>query len=64
MFIPHFCSPNIDPSKRRLSILNRRLEMLRLFRDSLESRLAAMDAAITTLEAQIHRIDKSENEMN
>ena len=53
------CSPQIDFANRRRRFQLRKLEMLQLFRDSIERRLSAINASIKTLESQIER-DKEE----
>ena len=57
------CSSNSDKTSRRKRFQSRKLEMLRFFRDSLERRLSAIDASISTLESQIER-DKTTKESN
>ncbi|WP_320667708.1 hypothetical protein [Prochlorococcus sp. MIT 1307] len=49
------CSTKINYSKRRNRYQNRKLELLNYIKDSLERRLAAITASISTLENQIER---------
>jgi hypothetical protein len=60
MFPPFGCCPgiNCDPSDARSSRLRhqeRKLRMLSFWRDGLERQLAAINAAISTLEQQMQR---------
>lgn len=55
MFIADLCNPAISPSQRRNSFHKRKLEVLSIYRDSLERRIAAINASIQTLEDQINR---------
>lgn len=55
MFIADFCNPGISPTQRRNSFHKRKLEVLSIYRDSLERRIAAINASIQTLEDQINR---------
>ncbi len=55
MIVSNFCLSNEDAHKRRYYFQTRKLEMLKYFRDSLERRIASVNAAITTLETQIER---------
>lgn len=51
MFFPPFCMPSSTESRRQYQ--RYKLEMMKAFRDSLETRLAAINAAISTVEQQI-----------
>ena len=55
MLLSEFCNPNLDAKNRRYYVHKRRLEMLTFYRDSLERRIAAINASIQTLEDQIQR---------
>tara|TARA_Y100001968_G_scaffold120578_1_gene109789 strand:+ start:1474 stop:1656 length:183 start_codon:yes stop_codon:yes gene_type:complete len=50
-----FCFKTSTREKRRQIFQKRKLEMLSLFRDGLERKLAAVNASINTLENQISR---------
>ncbi|MBW4461120.1 MAG: hypothetical protein KME47_12910 [Nodosilinea sp. WJT8-NPBG4] len=50
MFLP-FCAPPSAESRRHYQ--RYKLEMMKSWRDSLETRLAALNAAISTVEQQI-----------
>lgn len=50
-----FCLESIENVKNRLRYHERKLAMLKLYKDSLERRLAATIASIETLEEQIKR---------
>jgi hypothetical protein len=52
--LPPFCASSC-PSDWRQKHQKRKLEMLLFWRDGLERQLAALNAAISTLEAQIER---------
>ncbi|MGC6483532.1 MAG: hypothetical protein ACON4T_08220 [Synechococcus sp.] len=54
MFPPFLCS-NASSADWRRHHHNRKLEMLRFWRDGLERQLAAINASISTLEEQIAR---------
>lgn len=54
MLPPFLCSPT-SGSDWRKHHHQRKLEMLRFWRDGLERQLAAINASITTLEGQIAR---------
>ena len=56
-----FCNTDKYSYRARLQI--KRLNMLKYFRDSLERRLSAVNASISTLESQIER-DSSVEEAN
>ena len=60
MFITDFCSSNDSADKRKRNYRNKKLEVLNLYRDSLERRIAAISASIEVLEQQINRDDNSE----
>tara|TARA_Y100001968_G_scaffold319010_1_gene349993 strand:- start:1864 stop:2052 length:189 start_codon:yes stop_codon:yes gene_type:complete len=49
------CSQGKNVQQRRLYIHKKKLEMLRFFKDSLERRISAVNASISTLETQIDR---------
>lgn len=51
MFFPPFCMPPSTESRRQYQ--HYKLEMMKAFRDSLETRLAAVNAAISTVEQQL-----------
>ena len=55
MFIADFCSSNDTAHKRKRNYQNRKLELLKLYRDSLERRIASINASIEVLEKQIDR---------
>lgn len=50
-----FCDSSISSEGRRLAFHKKKLEMLNFFKDSLERRISAVNAAIKTLETQIER---------
>ncbi|MGB3311189.1 MAG: hypothetical protein WBG32_23670 [Nodosilinea sp.] len=50
MFLP-FCAPPSAASRREYQ--HHKLEMMKFWRDALETRLAALNAAISTVEQQI-----------
>ena len=52
---PETCDNTPNLSNRKSRYQKRKLEFLNYIRDSLERRLAAIDASITTLEKQIAR---------
>ena len=58
---PFFCQPSCDSSHRRGHYQQRKLEMLRFWRDGLERQLAAVTAAMSTLEGQIQRDHNEES---
>ena len=62
MFITDFCSSNDSPHKRKLNYQNKKLELLKLYKDSLERRIAAINASIEVLEQQINKHNEQENE--
>jgi hypothetical protein len=49
------CAPGAEVSKVWRQHQERKLRMLRFWRDSLERQLAAADAAVSTLERQMDR---------
>tara|TARA_Y100001968_G_scaffold326149_1_gene368696 strand:+ start:784 stop:993 length:210 start_codon:yes stop_codon:yes gene_type:complete len=49
------CLNPTTPEKRRQMFQKRKLELLVLFRDSLERRLAAVNASIDTLRSQMEK---------
>ncbi len=53
---------NLSCSSRRNKIHKRKLEFLKFVRDSLERRLAAVNASIVTLENQIKRDESINND--
>ena len=55
MFISDICTSANSPEKRRTYFHKRKLEMLTMYRDSLERRISAISASIKTLEEQIDR---------
>ncbi len=54
MIITDFCGSTSNPNERRKRYQSRKLEMLTFLKDSLERRLAAVNASINTLEVQIN----------
>ena len=62
MFIADFCSSNGTANKRKRNYQNKKLELLTLYRESLERRIAAVAASIDVLEEQInnHKIQDDE----
>ncbi len=60
MFISDSCTSANSSRQRRHYFHKRKLEMLSIYRDSLERRIAAISASIETLEAQIKRDDDLE----
>ena len=55
MLINDFCINEEMMAKRRLNFKQRKLELLKLYKDSLERRIAAMNASIDVLQSQIDR---------
>ncbi len=55
MFIADFCTSNDTADKRKRNYQNRKLELLKLYKDSLERRIASINASIEVLEKQIDR---------
>ena len=60
MFPPFSCSPCADGDLQRHH-QERKLRMMRFWRDGLERQIAALTAAISTLEQQIERDQASSN---
>ncbi len=52
MFYPFCCPPSPEARRQHQQF---KLDMMKAFRDSLETRLAAMNAAISTVEQQIRQ---------
>lgn len=50
MFFPFCCAPSPEARRQQQQF---KLEMMKAFRDSLETRLAAINAAINTVEQQL-----------
>jgi hypothetical protein len=50
MFFPFCCVPSAEARRQQQQF---KLEMMKAFRDSLETRLAALNAAIRTVEQQL-----------
>ena len=61
MLPPFFCQPSCESSSWRSHHQQRKLETLRFWRDGLERQLAAVTAAMTTLEGQIQRDHSDES---
>ena len=56
MIISGFCGgSNTSKQERKVYFQQKRLEVLSYYRDSLERRMAAIDASIDTLKMQIDR---------
>ncbi len=53
MFLNSVCSTSSNPKERRIRYQERKLEFLTYMRDSLERRLSAINASISTLQKQI-----------
>ena len=53
--ISDYCGTDFTLKKRRLFINKRKLEMLSIYRDSVERRIAAINASIEKLNEQIER---------
>ncbi len=47
------CNTNIDFTRRKARYMNRKLEMLIILRDTIERRLAGLNASIDKLKEQI-----------
>ncbi len=60
--ISEFCRDSLINKKRRQKFHQRKLELLYVFRDSLERRLSGINASINTLEEQINRDQASDLE--
>ena len=56
------CSSSDNNGVFRKRYQHRKLNMLMMYRDSIERRLAAINASISTLETQIERDSYNENE--
>lgn len=54
------CAGAVSPSEARLRHQQRKLQMLRFWRDGVERQLAALDASISTLQQQIQRDGESQ----
>ena len=52
MFFPFCCPPSPEVRRQQQQF---KLDMMKAFRDSLETRLAAINAAINTVEQQIRQ---------
>jgi hypothetical protein len=52
MFFPFCCAPSPEARRQQQQF---KLEMMKAFRDSLETRLAALNAAISTVEQQMRQ---------
>ncbi len=59
MFISDICSSNDSAKKRRYSFNKKKLEVLQFYKDSLERRIAALEASISIILEQLER-DKEE----
>ncbi|MGB3294938.1 MAG: hypothetical protein WBB01_18300 [Phormidesmis sp.] len=57
MFFPFFCAPY---GSARKDYQRYKLEMLKAARDAMETRLAAIDAAIATIERQTADLESTE----
>ncbi len=55
MFITDFCSSNGTAQKRKRNYQAKKLELLTLYKESLERRIAAIAASIEVLENQISK---------
>jgi hypothetical protein len=62
MFPPFLCCDAKDSSGVIRRHRERKLTMLRFWRDGAERQLAALDAAISTLERQMQRDDSSQSQ--
>ena len=61
MLITDFCLSNESSTNRKKNYQTKKLELLKLYRDSLERRTAAISASIEVLETQINRDNISED---
>jgi hypothetical protein len=61
MFPPLCCDSGVDQASRRRHHKSRKMAMLTLWRDSLERQLAAVTAAMDTLQRQIDRDAQSDS---
>jgi hypothetical protein len=52
MFFPFCCAPSPEARRQHQQF---KLDMMKAFRDSLETRLAAINAAISTVEQQMRQ---------
>jgi hypothetical protein len=52
MFFPFCCAPSPEARRQQQQF---KLDMMKAFRDSLETRLAAINAAISTVEQQMRQ---------
>ena len=59
--ISEYCFSKENTKKRRHSFNLRRLEMLKFIKDSLERRIASVDASINVLKNQIDRDESLDN---
>ena len=57
-----FCMDSSQSLGRRVRFNQRKLEMLKFFKDSLERKIASVNASIEVLEQQINRDDVSASE--
>ena len=55
LFFADICTSASSPEKRRTYFHKSKLEILTMYRDSLERRISAISASIKTLEEQIDR---------
>ncbi len=62
MISSEYCNPRNSIDNRRNIFQKRRLEMLKFIRDSYERKLSSINASISTLENQIERDSKIENQ--
>ena len=60
MIISDLCGSSTNSQERRRRYQSRKLEILNYIKDSLERRLAATNASISTLEKQMKSSDSSE----
>ena len=61
MFPPFCCDSSSNPSQRHRQHQERKLAMLRSWRDGLERQLAAINASINTLKEQMERDSHTES---
>ncbi len=57
-----FCNKDLSYSQRRQMLYKRKHSFLLFIRDTLERRIASVNASITTLEAQIKRNQSDDDE--
>ena len=62
--ISESCMTDSNANKRRLYFNRKKLEMLTIYRDSIERRLSALNASIDTLSQQIKRDEFDGTEVN